>query len=70
MKSGTIAFPIADGVEDLEFYVTKMRLEEAGHLPLFHEYGSGGHGGAGNSAEMARRTAMGYSFLRETIMKA
>lgn len=47
-----------------------MRLEEAGHLPLFHEYGSGGHGGAGNSAEMARRTAMGYSFLRKTIMKA
>lgn len=47
-----------------------MQLEEAGHLPLFHEYGSGGHGGAGNSAEMARRTAMGYSFLRETIMKA
>ncbi|ODS56649.1 MAG: peptidase [Agrobacterium sp. SCN 61-19] len=47
-----------------------MRLEEAGHLPLFHEYGSGGHGGAGNSAEMARRTAMGYSFLRQTIMKA
>lgn len=31
MKSGTIAFPIADGVEDLEFYVTKMRLEEAGY---------------------------------------
>lgn len=47
-----------------------MQLEKAGHLPLFHEYGSGGHGGAGNSAEMARRTAMGYSFLRETIMKA
>lgn len=47
-----------------------MRLEEAGHRPLFHEYGSGGHGGAGNSAEMARRTAMGYSFLRKTIMKA
>ena len=45
------------------------RLEEAGHQPLFHEYGSGGHGGAGNSAEMARRTAMGYSFLRQTIMK-
>ncbi|WP_137132888.1 prolyl oligopeptidase family serine peptidase [Rhizobium sp. FY34] len=45
-------------------------LEEAGHSPLFHEYGSGGHGGAGNSAEMAARTAMGYSFLRQTIMKA
>jgi prolyl oligopeptidase len=44
-------------------------LEEAGHTPLFHEYGSGGHGGAGNSAEMARRTAMGYSFLRQTILK-
>ncbi len=45
-----------------------LRLEEAGHTPLFHEHGSGGHGGAGNSAEMARRTAMGYSFLRKTIM--
>lgn len=45
------------------------RLEEAGHKPLFHEYGSGGHGGAGNSAEMAKRTAMGYSFLKQTIMK-
>ncbi len=46
-----------------------MRLEEAGHTPLFQEFGSGGHGGAGNSAEMARRTAMGYSFLRRSIMK-
>jgi prolyl oligopeptidase len=44
-------------------------LSEAGHHPLFHEYGSGGHGGAGNSAEMAARTATGYSFLRQTIMK-
>ncbi|WP_377295598.1 prolyl oligopeptidase family serine peptidase [Rhizobium sp. SGZ-381] len=44
-------------------------LEAAGHQPLFHEFGSGGHGGAGNSAEMARRTAMGYSFLRQTILK-
>ncbi|PYB70845.1 prolyl oligopeptidase family serine peptidase [Rhizobium wuzhouense] len=46
-----------------------LRLEEAGHTPLFHEFGSGGHGGAGNSGEMARRTALGYSFLRQTIMK-
>jgi len=45
-------------------------LEDAGHMPLFHEFVSGGHGGAGNSAEMAGRTAMGYSFLRQTIMKA
>lgn len=45
------------------------RLEEAGHSPLFHEYGSGGHGGAGNSAEMARRAAMGHSFLKQTIMR-
>ncbi|MCO5730754.1 prolyl oligopeptidase family serine peptidase [Rhizobium sp. SSA_523] len=44
-------------------------LEDAGHRPLFHEHGSGGHGGAGSSAEMARRTAMGYSFLRKTILK-
>jgi prolyl oligopeptidase len=44
-------------------------LQASGHSPLFHEYGSGGHGGAGNSAEMARRTAMGYSFLRQTILK-
>jgi prolyl oligopeptidase len=47
-----------------------VRLEDAGHAPLFHEYGSGGHGGAGNSAEMANRTAMGYSFLRQNIMNA
>ena len=45
-------------------------LEAAGHAPYFHEYGSGGHGGAGNSAEMAARTAMGYSFLRNSIMKS
>lgn len=45
------------------------RLIEAGHTPLFHEYGSGGHGGAGDSAEQAARLAMGYSFLRQTIMK-
>jgi prolyl oligopeptidase len=45
-----------------------LRLEHAGHRPLFHEFGSGGHGGAGNSAEMARRTAMGYSFLRRAIV--
>lgn len=44
------------------------RLIEAGHTPLFHEYGSGGHGGAGDSTEQAVRTAMGYSFLRQTIM--
>jgi len=44
------------------------RLEDNGHAPLFHEYGSGGHGGAGNSAEQAARSAMGYSFLRRTIM--
>lgn len=45
------------------------QLEDAGHSPMFHEYGSGGHGGAGNSAEMAKRAAMGYSFLRQSIMK-
>ncbi len=45
------------------------RLIEAGHMPLFHEYGSGGHGGAGNSSEQAARLALGYSFLRQTIMK-
>lgn len=44
------------------------RLIEAGHTPLFHEYGSGGHGGAGDSSEQAARLAMGYSFLRQTIM--
>ncbi|MGF9692726.1 prolyl oligopeptidase family serine peptidase [Rhizobium sp. 0TCS1.26] len=46
-----------------------LRLEQAGHRPLFHEFGSGGHGGAGNSAEMARRTAIGYSFLRGAILE-
>jgi prolyl oligopeptidase len=45
------------------------RLIEAGHTPLFHEYGSGGHGGAGDSSEQAARLALGYSFLRQTIMK-
>ncbi|MGE6739120.1 prolyl oligopeptidase family serine peptidase [Allorhizobium pseudoryzae] len=44
-------------------------LEDAGHQPFFHEFGSGGHGGAGNSGEIAERTAMGYSFLRQNIMR-
>jgi prolyl oligopeptidase len=44
------------------------RLIEAGHTPVFHEYGSGGHGGAGDSKEQAERLAMGYSFLRQTIL--
>jgi prolyl oligopeptidase len=44
-----------------------FQLEQAGHAPLFHEFGSGGHGGSGNSQERAARTAMGYSFLRKTI---
>jgi len=46
------------------------RLEELGHHPLFREFGSGGHGGDGASTELAARTAFGYSFLRETIVKA
>jgi prolyl oligopeptidase len=46
-----------------------FQLEKAGHTPLFHEYGSGGHGGRGDTLESATRTAMGYSFQRETIMK-
>ncbi|MCB5203326.1 prolyl oligopeptidase family serine peptidase [Neorhizobium sp. T786] len=45
------------------------RLIDSGHEPFFHEYGSGGHGGAGDSGELAARQAMGYSFLRKTIMK-
>jgi prolyl oligopeptidase len=45
------------------------RLIDAGHQPFFREYGSGGHGGAGDSTEMAERRAMGYSFLRQAIMK-
>ncbi|MEH7880585.1 prolyl oligopeptidase family serine peptidase [Rhizobium laguerreae] len=45
------------------------RLEERGHRPLFHEFGSGGHGGDGNSEERAARAAMGYSLLRQTIMR-
>jgi prolyl oligopeptidase len=44
------------------------RLIDSGHTPLFHEFGSGGHGGAGDSGEQAARAAMGYSFLRQTIM--
>lgn len=34
MKEATIVFPIADGIEDLEYYVTRMRLEEAGFKVL------------------------------------
>ncbi|RWX75862.1 S9 family peptidase [Neorhizobium lilium] len=45
------------------------RLIDNGHSPLFHEFGSGGHGGAGDSGEQAARLAMGYSFLRQTILK-
>lgn len=45
------------------------RMEELGHHPLFHEFGSGGHGGDGASSDPAARIALGYSFLRETIMK-
>jgi protease I len=28
---GTVVFPIAEGVEDLEYWVTRMRLEEEGY---------------------------------------
>ncbi len=31
MSRGKIVFPIADGVEDLEYWVTRMRLEEEGY---------------------------------------
>jgi protease I len=31
---GKIVFPIADGVEDLEYWVTRMRLEEEGYEVL------------------------------------
>jgi len=31
MSKGTVAFPVADGVEDLEYHVTRMRLEEEGY---------------------------------------
>ena len=31
MRRGKIVFPIADGVEDLEYWVTRMRLEEEGY---------------------------------------
>lgn len=34
MSKGIIVFPIANGVEDLEYYVTKMRLEEEGFKVL------------------------------------
>lgn len=34
MNKGTIVFPIADGVEDLEYYVSRMRLEEEGFKVL------------------------------------
>jgi protease I len=31
LSRGTVIFPIADGVEDLEYWVTRMRLEEEGY---------------------------------------
>ena len=31
MGKGKVVFPIADGVEDLEYWVTRMRLEEEGY---------------------------------------
>jgi len=31
MGEGIVVFPIADGVEDLEYWVTRMRLEEEGY---------------------------------------
>jgi len=31
MSKGKVVFPIADGVEDLEYWVTRMRLEEEGY---------------------------------------
>jgi protease I len=31
---GTVIFPIAEGVEDLEYWVTRMRLEEEGYKVL------------------------------------
>ncbi len=46
------------------------QLTALGHHPLFHEFASGGHGGDGASMQLATRTALGYSFLRETIMKS
>lgn len=45
------------------------QLAALGHHPLFHEFSSGGHGGDGASIQLATRTALGYSFLRETIVK-
>lgn len=45
------------------------QMERLGHHVLFHEFDSGGHGGDGASTDLAARTALGYSFLRETIMK-
>ncbi|MFS8114751.1 prolyl oligopeptidase family serine peptidase [Rhizobium jaguaris] len=45
------------------------RMEDLGHHPLFHEFHSGGHGGDGASTQLAARIALGYSFLRETIVK-
>lgn len=45
------------------------RLIDGGHAPFFREFGSGGHGGAGDSTEMATRQSLGHSFLRGTIMK-
>ena len=31
MSKGLVAIPVAEGVEDLEFHVPKMRLEEIGY---------------------------------------
>jgi prolyl oligopeptidase len=45
------------------------RLRALGHDPLFHEFTSGGHGGEGDTTAAAERVAMGYSFLKHTIMR-
>ena len=34
LSRGKVLFPIADGVEDLEYWVTRMRLEEEGYQVL------------------------------------
>lgn len=43
------------------------RMKEQGHRVLYFENIEGGHGGAANNAQRARMSALGYSFLFDTL---
>ena len=53
MSKGTIAIPIAEGVEDLEYHVPRMRLEEEGYQVV--------------SAGLTKTDVVGKNGLRITV---